>query len=60
MKITDYMLVKTEHLQDLVDQVNEHIAKDWQPFGSMTFVPTYADNSGKQYVQLLVKYKDEQ
>ncbi len=58
--ITDYQLIKTEDLQDLVNNVNDNIAKGWQPFGSMTFVPTYADNSGKQYVQIMVKYKDEQ
>ena len=56
--ITAYMLVKTEALQDLVDKVNENIAKGWQPFSSMTFVPTYSDNSGKQYVQVMVKYKE--
>ena len=56
--ITAYSLVKTEALQDLVDKVNENIAKGRQPFSSMIFVPTYSDNSGKQYVQVMVKYKE--
>ena len=59
MKIIDYMMLKTEHLQDLVDSVNKKIAEGWQPHGSMTFVPTYSDNSGKQFVQVMVKYGTE-
>lgn len=59
MKIVAYMMLKTEKLQDLVDKVNEKLPEGWQPFGSMTFVPTYSDNSGKQYVQVMVKYETE-
>ena len=59
MKIIAYMMLKSEALQDLVDNVNEKLPAGWQPFGSMTFVPTYSDNSGKQYVQIMVKYETE-
>ena len=59
MKIVAYMMLKTEKLQDLVDSVNEKLPEGWQPHGSMTFVPTYSDNSGKQFVQVMVKYGTE-
>ena len=54
--IESYMIVRQETLQFLVEAVNECIEKGWQPFGSMTFVPTFSDNSGKLYVQPMVKH----
>ena len=58
MNIQSYMLAKSESLQDLVGLVNEQIVYEgWQPFGNITFVPTLSDNSGKLYVQAMVKYR---
>ena len=59
MKIVEYMLVKTDTLKGLVDKVNSEVSNGWQPFGSVTFVPVYSDNSGKSYVQPMVKYETE-
>lgn len=56
MIITEYILVKTGNLEDMVEQVNKQIIRGWQPHGNMIFVPEYADNSGKTYVQPMVKY----
>ena len=54
--ITEYIMLKSERLRDLVQFVNEKIAEGYQPHGSMTFVPTYSDNSGKEFVQIMVQY----
>lgn len=53
--ITEYIIVRTEDLRDLVNTVNKNIAKGYQPFGAMTFVPTLSDNSGKSFVQPMIK-----
>ena len=58
--ITEYIIVNCETLRRLIQVVNENIVKGYQPFGSMTFVPTLSDNSGKSFVQPMVKYGVEE
>ncbi len=50
-----YQIVKTDTLQDLVNQVNVHMIEGWKPLGGVTFYPVYSDNSGKAWVQAMVK-----
>jgi hypothetical protein len=57
MKIVEYGVIKADSLQELVNKVTLSIAQGFQPLGSMTFVPTFSDNSGKQFVQVIVKYE---
>lgn len=57
--IEEYIMIKGERLSDLVEHVNKFMADGYQPFGSMTFVPTFSDNSGKLFVQPMVKYTKE-
>jgi hypothetical protein len=57
MNIQSYMLAKSVSLQDLEGLVNMKIIYGgWQPLGNITFVPTLSDNTGKLYVQAMVKY----
>jgi hypothetical protein len=51
----EYQIIKTDTLQGLVNQVNIHIADGWKPIGGVTFYPVYADNSGKEWLQAMVR-----
>lgn len=51
----EYQIVKCDMLQDLVTAVNKHMAKGWRPLGGVTFYPVYADNSGKAWVQAMIR-----
>jgi hypothetical protein len=51
----EYQIVKCSELQDLVTVVNKHIADGWRPIGGVTFYPVYSDNSGKAWVQAMIR-----
>ena len=53
--ITEYIVMKAYALQDLVNDVNVKIVEGYQPLGGVTFIPVYSDNSGKLYIQAMVK-----
>jgi hypothetical protein len=59
MKTIEYIIVKADTLIGLVERVNKEIGNGFSPIGSVTFVPVYSDNSGKSYVQAMVKYELE-
>lgn len=51
----EYQILKCGTLQDLVTLVNTHIADGWRPLGGVTFFPVYSDNSGKAWVQAMIR-----
>lgn len=51
----EYQILKCGTLQDLVTLVNTHMTKGWRPLGGVTFYPVYSDNSGKAWVQAMIR-----
>lgn len=52
----EYIIVKCDRLDDLVDTVNKHImVNGFKPIGGPVFYPLYADNSGKVWIQAMIK-----
>ncbi len=62
MNIIDYTLVGGESWKDVVEGVNQHIKKGWQPLGGIDHTTTTGvqTKNAYHYVQVLVKYEKEQ
>ncbi len=53
--MTEYIIIKCDELRDLVNRVNESMANGYVPQGGPVFYPVYSDNSGKAWIQAMVK-----
>ncbi len=51
----EYIIIKSGTLNDLVNSVTKSIAQGYKPQGGPVFYPVYADNSGKAWVQAMIK-----
>jgi hypothetical protein len=64
MKITDYLLLRSDNLSDLQSLVQHAISEGWQPLGGVAAVAEYSfkDADGDtqhtyDYAQALVRYQ---
>jgi len=51
----EYIIIKCDVLNDLVTSVNKHMLNGFKPLGGPVFYPVYSDNSGKAWIQAMVK-----
>ena len=54
----EYSIAYSDTLKELVNQVTKQIAEGWIPQGGPVFYPVYADNSGKAWIQALIRRKE--
>jgi hypothetical protein len=57
MKIKQYCIVGRNQISLLADEVNQLIAKGWQPLGPMRGCGVYSEHS---YTQVMVKHEEKE